>query len=245
MGSGMMENNTKVWLDVCRVPVSSLKAITGGRLKGKSDINPQWRFLVMTQVFGMCGIGWKYTIDKQWLEEGKDGEVMAFVNVSLYVKHEGVWSDAIQGNGGAMLIAKEKSGYFNSDEAYKMAMTDALSVSMKALGVAGDIYMGIFDGSKYMGHPANIKPEQPQQPPTVSRLSSAERELCVKDMKASPDLSALQQAVKDAHALAKSIGDKESITFFNECYKSCESAFKEPFLHDDNDYANDGSGRAR
>lgn len=245
MGSGMMENNTKVWLDVCRVPVSSLKAITGGRLKGKSDINPQWRFLVMTQVFGMCGIGWKYTIDKQWLEEGKDGEVMAFVNVSLYVKHEGVWSDAIQGNGGAMLIAKEKSGYFNSDEAYKMAMTDALSVSMKALGVAGDIYMGIFDGSKYMGHPANIKPEQPQQPPTVSRLSSAERELCVKDMKASPDLSALQQAVKDAHALAKSIGDKESITFFNECYKSCESAFIEPFLHDDNDYANDGSGRAR
>ena len=226
----MENNNTKVWLDVCRVPTTALKAITGGRLKGKSDINPQWRFLVMTQVFGMCGIGWKYTIDKQWLEEGKDGEVMAFVNVSLYVKHEGVWSDAIQGNGGAMLIAKEKSGYFNSDEAYKMAMTDALSVAMKALGVAGDIYMGIFDGSKYTGHPANIKPEQSQQlqqPPssTVSRLSSAERELCVKDMKAAPDLPALQQAVKDAHALAKSIGDKESIVFFNECYKSCEAAF--------------------
>ena len=67
--------------------------------------------------------------------------------------------------------------------------------------------------------------KQQQAAPTVSRLSSAERELCVKDMKAAPDLSALQQAVKDAHALAKSIGDKESITFFNDCYASCAAAF--------------------
>ena len=229
-----MSDNTKVWLDVCRVPTTALKAITGGRLKGKSDINPQWRFLVMTQVFGMCGIGWKYTIDKQWLEEGKDGEVMAFVNVSLFVKHEGVWSDAIQGNGGSMLIAKEKMGYFNSDEAYKMAMTDALSVAMKALGVAGDIYMGIFDGSKYTNHPANMKPEQPQTPPVQPqtptqlpprRLSSAERELGVKDMKAAPDLSALQAILKDYHKMAKDVGDKESIAFFNDCYKECTAAF--------------------
>lgn len=70
--------------------------------------------------------------------------------------------------------------------------------------------------------PVNKQPSQ-QLPPR--RLSSAERELCVKDMKAAPDLPALQQAVKDAHALAKSIGDKESIAFFNECYKSCEAAF--------------------
>ncbi len=61
--------------------------------------------------------------------------------------------------------------------------------------------------------------------PSPLKLSNDERELCVKDMKAAPDLKALQQAVKDAHALAKSIGDKESIAFFNECYKSCEAAF--------------------
>ena len=73
--------------------------------------------------------------------------------------------------------------------------------------------------------PPMAQKKQQTPAPTVSRLSSAERELCVKDMKAAPDLSALQQAVKDAHALAKSIGDKESIAFFNECYKSCEAAF--------------------
>lgn len=74
----------------------------------------------------------------------------------------------------------------------------------------------------------NTKPpaNKPQTKTVESkRLSNDEREMCVKDMKAAPDLSALQQAVKDAHALAKSIGDKESIAFFNECYKSCEAAF--------------------
>lgn len=69
--------------------------------------------------------------------------------------------------------------------------------------------------------PAN----KPQTKQLEKRLSNDERELCVKDMKAAPDLSALQQAVKDAHALAKSIGDKESIAFFNDCYKQCEAAF--------------------
>ena len=76
--------------------------------------------------------------------------------------------------------------------------------------------------------------DKPKQPPAnkpqtkqaeAKRLSNDERELCVKDMKAAPDLSALQQAVKDAHALAKRIGDKESITFFNDCYASCAAAF--------------------
>lgn len=70
--------------------------------------------------------------------------------------------------------------------------------------------------------PVNKQPSQPLPP---RRLSSAERELCVKDMKAASNLPALQQAVKDAHTLAKSIGDKESITFFNDCYASCAAAF--------------------
>ena len=36
-----------------------------------------------------------------------------------------------------------------NDEALKMATTDALSVAMKQLGVAADVYMNNMDGSKY------------------------------------------------------------------------------------------------
>jgi len=75
---------------------------------------------------------------------------MAFVNVSVYIKQGESWSDAIPGSGGSMLTAKEKSGLYNSDEAFKMATTDALSVALKFLGVASAIYAGQWDGTKYI-----------------------------------------------------------------------------------------------
>jgi hypothetical protein len=77
------------------------------------------------------------------------------------------------------------------------------------------------------GQTHEVAPVQRQQtpPPVTRRLSSAERELGVKDMKAAPDLSALQAILKDFHKMAKDIGDKESIAFFNDCYKECAAAF--------------------
>ena len=39
-----------------------------------------------------------------------------------------------------MFVAKEKSGLYTSDECYKMALTDAISVACKALGMGADIY---------------------------------------------------------------------------------------------------------
>lgn len=130
-------------------PQSALKQITGGRLKGFTDINPQWRYKAMTDQFGLCGIGWRYEITKQWSEESGTGESMAFVNVLLYVKVNEIWSEAIPGTGGSMLVAKESKGPYASDEAYKMATTDALGVAMKMIGVASAIYEGRWDGSKY------------------------------------------------------------------------------------------------
>jgi len=135
------------WERLRTPPKTALKEIQAGRLKGKYDINPTWRLQAMTEVFGMCGVGWYYTIDRDWQAE-KDGQVAVFVQVSVYVKTEIGWSMPIPGTGGSMLVAKEKNGLYMSDEAYKMATTDALSVALKALGVGADIYLGMAD-SKY------------------------------------------------------------------------------------------------
>lgn len=131
-----MEQNMKYYDAMRQVPKEALKTIKGGRLEGMSDINPMWRIKVMTETFGVCGIGWKYEITKQW-NEAYGNEVKAFVNINLYIKVDGEWSEPIQGTGGSTLV--EPRGYVN-DEAYKMALTDALSVSMKSLGVAADVY---------------------------------------------------------------------------------------------------------
>ena len=151
----------EIWNKVKRPPKEALKQIKGGRLSGMTDISPQWRYQAMTEVFGVCGVGWKYEIQKLWTEPGYDGQVMAFAMVGLYIKTDGAWSDAIPGIGGSALIAKEKNGLYSSDEAYKMAVTDALSVAMKQIGVAADIYMGMWDGSKYREAPKEQESKAP------------------------------------------------------------------------------------
>lgn len=144
-----MVENLALWEQLNRPPASALKTIQGGRLRGMSDINPQWRYLALTEQLGPCGIGWKFTIDKLWLEPGSEGGVFAFAQIELCILNSGVWSEPIPGIGGSKLIQNEQSGLYDNDEAYKMAVTDALSTACKMLGVAADIYMGLWDGSKY------------------------------------------------------------------------------------------------
>lgn len=146
-----MNENLTIYAKMSEPPKSALKTIQAGRLRGMSDINPQWRYKVMTETFGLCGIGWKFTIDKTWLENGCNGEVVANAQVSVYIRDPDTkeWSDAIVGVGGSMLITNEKSGLHTSDEAFKMAVTDAFSTSLKMIGVAAAIYEGRWDGSKY------------------------------------------------------------------------------------------------
>lgn len=121
------------------VPREALKSIGAGRLKGMSDVNPMWRIQCLTSAFGPCGFGWRYEITKQWVE-AYGSEVKAFCNINLFVKVDGEWSEAIPGTGGSSAVTMERNGAYVSDECYKMALTDALSVAMKALGVAADVY---------------------------------------------------------------------------------------------------------
>lgn len=146
-----MENpNLSVFNKVRQVPQSALKPISAGRLKGMSDVNPLWRILAMTDTFGVCGIGWKYEITKQWMET-YGNEIKGFCNINLYVKVDSEWSDAIPGTGGSAFVTMERNGAYVNDEVYKMALTDALSVAMKSIGVAADIYFakGADLGTKY------------------------------------------------------------------------------------------------
>ena len=142
-----MSENLKIYNAVREVPECAKRPIKGGRLKGKTDINPSWRIKVLTEQFGACGIGWYYETIKQWTEQVGD-EICAFVNIHLYIKVDGEWSKPIFGTGGNKLAEMESKGIFVSDECFKMATTDAISVACKQLGIGADVYWQE-DGSKY------------------------------------------------------------------------------------------------
>lgn len=155
-------DNLGIYNKVRVVPADAQRPISGGRLKGMTDINPMWRINTLTEQFGTVGFGWYYTIEKQWIEESPTGERAAFCNIHLFIKMDGEWSAPITGTGGSMYIANEKGGKYTDDECFKKALTDAISVACKAIGIGADIYWAK-DRTKYDERPAP-PPTQPTQP---------------------------------------------------------------------------------
>ena len=153
----------KIYESLARPPKDALREIQAGKLKGKTDINPQWRYKAMTEKFGLVGIGWKYVVQKLWTEAGAGNEKLAFAQVAVFVKDGDTWSEPIVGIGGSKLVQFEKGAAVSNDEGYKMAVTDAFSTALKMLGVAADIYAGRWDGTKYSDEPATLP--QPPAPP--------------------------------------------------------------------------------
>ena len=152
-------DNLELYNKLKAVPDTAKKPISAGRLKGFTDINPMWRIKALTEAFGPCGFGWWYKITDKRLE-GQGAEIRAFVDIELFVKYNGEVSMPIPGTGGASFLTQEKNGAYTSDECYKMALTDAISVAAKSLGVAADVYYDK-DRDKY------TTLDEPTAPPTM------------------------------------------------------------------------------
>ncbi len=168
-------DNLELYKNLSDVPQWARRTIKEGTLKGMTDISPMWRIEAMTEAFGPCGIGWYYEITRQWEVEKDD--LMVFCNINLYIKVGGEWSKPIQGTGGNKIVARfgtsggKAEGYLKtSDEGYKMALTDALSVAMKSLGVGSSIYTGANDTSKYMQYLDNKNITQEPEPPKEEEI---------------------------------------------------------------------------
>lgn len=154
-------------------PVSALKVIQVGRNKGKSDINPQWKYEAMTEVYGLCGLGWEFAIDETNIIDLPNGEKMIFMKVALHIKDGDNWSEPIYGYGGDFIVKKETAGLHADDEAYKKCLTDALGNALKNIGVAADVYRGMFD-TKY-GKPVRTEPKD--ETPQASNKKGAVSEI--------------------------------------------------------------------
>lgn len=155
------------------VPPEAQKTIGAGRLKGMTDINPLWRLAKLTELFGPCGIGWKYIITRREMVSGANDEISCFVDIDLYYRWEGEWSEAVPGTGGSSYVASERNGMYTSDECYKMALTDALSVACKALGIGADVYWAA-GRTKYTGNDAPPAKATAKQAPAAGKAIRCE-----------------------------------------------------------------------
>lgn len=197
-----MNMNEKFKL-MARPPKEALNTISFGKLKGKSDINPQWRIEALTEVFGLCGVGWYYEIlavDYQDVVE--TGERMVYITIGIHVKQEdGTWSAPVIGIGGDFTIVRDKNGIHGNDEAFQMALTDALGKAAKCLGIANDIYRGKYD-SKYGWRDEREKQRQQAMENNQKRLDELENWRMI-----SPDNIEVKAKTKDGGYEWKNIDD--------------------------------------
>ena len=202
-------NNLDIYENVRSVPDTACRKITGGRLNGKTDINPMWRIKTLTEQFGPCGIGWYYDVDRQWTETHGD-EAAAFVNIRLYINVSGEWSKPIFGTGGAMFVETQKSGAHVSDECFKMATTDAISVACKQLGIGADVYWDA-DKTKYTAteRPSDeTKKRFAEVEAELRRTGYTAKSICM-TYKVDSVYSMTELQIKDFLAKIKNVPDKE------------------------------------
>ncbi|WP_109074102.1 MULTISPECIES: hypothetical protein [unclassified Azospirillum] len=139
--------NTALWDTLKKTDPKATKPFKkGGGFTG-TQIDPVWRAQRMTEVFGPIGKGWGYDITERWSEEfkTKDGTVSAvYVTVNAWYTDPETKERLFTGP----QIGGTEVGRA-ADEAYKMAVTDALTKCLVNVGLCADVYLGLFDDSKY------------------------------------------------------------------------------------------------
>jgi hypothetical protein len=145
-----MTENLSLWRAVERTPTEHTKAITG---KSYSGTSPKPYYLVQkaTETFGPVGIGWGFTIVDERIEDGAGGERLHIARVRVWYKWNGERGE-VEHIGGTSFSGTRASGKAYTDEdAPKKSVTDALVKALSMIGFAGDIFMGRYDDSKYVG----------------------------------------------------------------------------------------------
>ena len=143
-------SNMQIWEAVRKVdPAYTKLTRIGGR--EFTAVDPQYRIQQMTALFGPCGAAWGYEAKPRELQVGM--VLIAVVQVTLWYMVNGRGRCEVGTVTGACVLfdpeGKKEGARFNP-HAYKSAETDALTKSMSRIGVAADVFLGMFDDAEYL-----------------------------------------------------------------------------------------------
>lgn len=136
-----MTDNKRYWDQLKKTDPRFTKRINKG-FGEITTIDPQWQIMKMTEVFGPVGVGWGYKVDYTYTDQLVFAEVSVWTNDNVSSHY---------GYGPVCSVQKlwRKTGALD-DEAPKKAMTDAMTKALSHLGMSADVFLGMFDNSKYV-----------------------------------------------------------------------------------------------
>lgn len=147
-------NPMRVWDKLSRTDPAHTKPFKRPGFSG-TQIDPTYRLQQMTAMFGPVGQAWSILEPKFDVIPGYGDEKLVFCTVGIVFPKDGdVYNPGTTyGVGGDYIVrnAKDEGAKPRStDEAFKMAFTDALGNAMKTLGLGADVFMGQMDDAKYV-----------------------------------------------------------------------------------------------
>ena len=152
-------SKTAIWESLFTTDPKYTKGFKKGGGFSGTAINPTYGMLKLTEAFGVCGEGWGEEIvesrfDKgKWLSEETWETIHTIILKLWYIK--GGKRFEVLGVGTTTFVGSNKHGAFTDEEYFKKTMTDALSNASKKIGLSADIFMGLYDDSKYVAEVKN------------------------------------------------------------------------------------------
>jgi len=185
-----------------------------------TQIDPAWRLQMMTEIFGPVGKGWGYE-QLEWTI----AERMVFICCRVWYIDPETGEKFFTGPqwGGTEMVRRSRDGSERpDDECFKMSMTDAIGKCMLQIGLAADIYLGMFDDSKYREESETfymIKGNPDLQQPAIDKFESELKEKLadITDLEALDDLwrSGVKARIREIGTVDKA-SQNRMITYFSQ-----------------------------
>lgn len=110
---------------------------------GFTAIDAQWQIMKVTEIFGVVGQGWGYSVTNS-----TEGNLAVSDVVLWFVDRKNTYG-AIRG--AEELYTTDKNGNQRTDtDAWKKAMTNALTKGLSHIGSGADVFLGKYDDNSYV-----------------------------------------------------------------------------------------------
>lgn len=138
------DDNLYIWRTVEMTDPKHTKPVSIGRKL--TAIDSYYQIKRATETFGPFGLGWGYYLQHEVLGQGEAS--MAKVEMTFWYVDPDTGEKITCGP----IIAMNKLllGGKPDEEAFKKAITDALTKSLSYLGFSADIFMGLYEDNRYM-----------------------------------------------------------------------------------------------
>lgn len=161
-----------LWNAVCTTDPRHTKTFTRGGGFSGTAINSTYLLQKATALWGPMGAGWRVEIVEQGFMKGapliqnklafEGDKVIAeepivvgheqvhFVRIRLVFPTDSGEPGTVEHFGQTTFVGQNKRGFFTDEEAPKKSLTDAIGKCLSMLGFSSDVYLGMFDDSKYV-----------------------------------------------------------------------------------------------